>query len=125
MKTKILNVLLVLTSPVGYLEWGGNNHLFLFQAELDIVLKLMNDPTSVMYPFILLPLIGQIILVATVFQQKPNKVLTYTGIGCLEILLVFMFIIGTMSVNFKILLSSIPYLIVAIYTIIYHRKTTF
>lgn len=123
MKARILNILLILTSLFGYLEWGGNNHLFLYQAELDIVIKLINDPSSVMHPFILLPLIGQIILIATIFQQKPNKVLTYTGIGCLAILLVFMFIIGTLSINFKIILSSVPFITIAFYTIIYNRKT--
>ena len=124
MKTKILNVLLILTSLVGYLEWGGNNQLLLYQAELDIALKLINDPASVMHPFVLLPIIGQIILVLVLFQKKPNRTLTYVGIGCLGILLAFMFIIGIMSLNFKILLSSIPFITVAIYTIIYNRKTT-
>ena len=124
MKTKILAILLILTSLVGYLEWGGNNHLFLFQAEKDIILKLINDTASVMHPFVLLPLIGQIILALTLFIQKPSKYLTYIGMSCLGVLLMFMFMIGIISLNFKILLSSIPFLAVAVYTVIYTRKIT-
>ncbi len=32
MKSKILNFFLIITSLLGYLEWGGNSHSFLFQA---------------------------------------------------------------------------------------------
>ena len=39
MKEKLLNLLLVLTSFAGYLEWGKENQLFLFQAEVEIVSK--------------------------------------------------------------------------------------
>ena len=53
MKSKILNLLLIVTSLFGYLEWGGNNSILLFQAEADIISKLFTDPTSVIHPFIL------------------------------------------------------------------------
>lgn len=122
MKAKILNVLLIVTSLIGYLEWAGNNHSFLFQAEADIVLKLVSNPASVMHPFILLPITGQVLLLFTLFQQKPSKILTYISISGLGILLTFMFVIGFMSLNFKIMISSLPFLVLAIYTVIYHKK---
>jgi hypothetical protein len=119
---KILNSLLILTSLIGYLEWPGNNHLFLFQAEADIFSKLIIEPKSVIHPFILLPFMGQVLLVISLFQKKPHKLLTYIAIGSLGLLLTLMFIIGLMSLNFKILVSSIPFLVCVIYTIIYYRK---
>jgi len=73
MKIKFLNGLLILTSLVGYLEWAGNNHLFLFQAEADIIKKLITDPKSVMHPFILLPIIGQVLLLITLFKKHLLK----------------------------------------------------
>jgi hypothetical protein len=124
MKTKILNVLLILTSLIGYLEWPGNNHLFLFQAEVDIFSKLVTNPTEMMHPFIVMPIAGQALLLFTLFQQKPSKILTYTSISSLGILLAFMFVIGLISLNFKILVSSIPFLVIAIYTVIYYKKTS-
>jgi len=77
MKAKILNALLLVTSLFGYLEWGGNNHLFLFQAEGEIFSKLISDPTSVIHPFILLPIIGQALLLITLFQKTPHKLISY------------------------------------------------
>ena len=98
MKPKILNALLIVTSLLGYLEWSGDSHTFLFQAEAEILHKLFTNPSSVVHPFILLPLIGQILLLG------------------------FMFIIGLISLNYKIIISTISFLVVAVLTIINLRK---
>lgn len=34
MKGKIFNIILIITSLFGYLEWSGDSHSFLFQAEV-------------------------------------------------------------------------------------------
>lgn len=122
MKSKILNLLLIITSLLGFLEWGGNNHTFLFQAEAELLSKVFTDPISVIHPFTILPLLGQVILIFTLFQRTANKILTYISIGCLGILLGFMFVIGFMSLNFKIILSIIPFFVVFILTIRHNRK---
>lgn len=123
MKIKILNSLLIISSLFGYLEWGGNNHQFLFQAEAGIIYKFFSEPSSVLHPFVLLPLFGQILLLITLFQKTPNKRLTYIAIGCLGILLAFMFVIGILSFNLNIIISTIPFLVLAVYTILYYKKT--
>lgn len=122
MKSKILNLLLIVSSLLGYLEWGGNNHSFLFQTEGEIFSKLFTNPTSVLHPFTMLPLVSQILLLITLFQKTPSKTLTYISITGLGVLLVFMFVIGLISINFSILLSTIPFFIVAILTIRHDRE---
>ncbi len=122
MKSKILNSLLIITSLLGYLEWSGNSHSFLFQAEGEIILKLFADPISVLHPFTLLPMTGQVILIITLFQKNPSKLLTYISIGGLGILLAFMFVIGIMTLNFKIIISTIPFIVVSALTIRHYRK---
>jgi hypothetical protein len=124
MKAKILNGLLIVTSLFGYLEWGGNNHIFLIQAEVEIITKLITAPKSVMHPFVLLPLIGQVLLTITLLQKTPHQWLSYIGSACLGILLIFMFIIGIMSLNFKIICSTIPFLVILCYTFIYLKKAS-
>lgn len=122
MKAKLFNALLIVSSLFGYLEWGTNNREFLFQGETEIILKLFSDPASVLHPFILLPVFGQILLLITVFQKQPNKLITFAGIAGIGILLVLMFVIGCLSLNFRILLSTLPFLVLAFSTIRYHRK---
>lgn len=124
MKFKLLNLLLILSSLLGYLEWGGGNHILLVQAEAEIVNKLFTDPRSVLHPFILFPMAAQVILLFTLFQNKTNKKWTYISIAGLGLLLGFMFIIGWMILNFKIILSTVPFLVIALLTIREYRQTS-
>jgi hypothetical protein len=123
MKSKVLNFLLLVTSLLGYLNWSGNNHIFLFKAEVEVISKLFKDPVSVIHPITLIPLIGQLILFITLFQNKPNKVLTLLGISGIGILLYLLFIIGLISSNFLISISSVPFVVLSIYTIRFHHNT--
>jgi hypothetical protein len=65
MNLKVFNALLVLTSLFGYLEWGGENQIFLFQAEMELIRKLAIDPMAAAHPFTLVPLLGQMLLLIT------------------------------------------------------------
>jgi cobalamin biosynthesis protein CobD/CbiB len=121
-KGKLLNACLLGASLVGYLEWGKDNKQFLFQAEAQILSTLFTHPASAIHPFTLLPLLGQILLLVTLFQNKPSKVLTFTGMAGVGLLLVFMFVVGLISVNYKIVLSTLPFLVVGFMIISHHQK---
>ena len=114
MHAKILNTLLVLSSLIGYLEWSGNNHLFIVEAEREIILKLFTDPNSIIHPLIILPIGGQILLLLTLFQKKSNKIMTYISIAMLGCLLYLMLFIGIFSFNYKIIISTLPFLFISI-----------
>ena len=122
MKSKIINLCLILTSLLGYLEWGGNNNMFLFEGEWQILSQLFTDPLAALHPFTVLPIIGQLMLAFTLFQKKPNRTLTFLGIGGIGLLLLFMFVVGFISNNFKIISSTIPFIITAIYAIKYYKR---
>ena len=123
LKSKLLNLLLIVTSLFGYLEWGGGHHSFLFQAEGEVLSKIFSDPGSVLHPLTVLPMIGQILLLITLFQKQPGKILTYTGIAGLGILLSFILLVGALSLNFKIMLSALPFLVLAVITMRHNRNT--
>lgn len=123
MKRKAFNLGLLLTSLIGYLEWGGNNSTFLFQAEAEVLSKLFMEPGSVAHPFTLLPMAGQLILVVTLFLKEPTKVLTFVGIACIGLLLGFMFMIGLMAFNVKVLLSSLPFLVLSYFAVRLYSKS--
>ena len=117
MKIKVLITLLILTSLFGYLEWGTDNHSFLFEGEWEVLKKLFTNPESVAHPFTFIPLLGQILLLITLFQKMPNKKLIYTGITCIGLLLGFMLVAGILSSNVNIIISTIPFLLTAFFTI--------
>lgn len=118
MKSKILNILLIIFSLIGYLEWGTDNKSFLFEGEYEVLSNLFTNPEKAIHPFTIIPLLGQILLLITLFLKETNKILTYNGIACLGLLLGFMFFIGITSLNFKILISTLPFLVTAIYTLV-------
>lgn len=115
-------LLLLLSSLIGYLEWGGGNHGFLFELELVVFQKLWNSPASAIHPFTILPLVGQVLLLVTLFQKKPTKALFIAGLVCLSTIILMLFAIGLMSMNWKIIVCSLPFLIIAVVAVIDLRK---
>lgn len=120
MKSKILNLGLILTSLAGYMEWGGGNRMSLFQAEAEIFSKIFTDFSSVAHPLVLLPLIGQIFLVVTLFQKKTGKVLTFLGMAGVGILLATMLGVGIIISSSKMILSTLPFFITGWITTHHH-----
>jgi len=111
MNTRLLILAVILCSLFGYLEWGTDQSNFLFQMEWDLFKKGFDDPSSVVHPFTIVPLLGQIFLLISLFLRKPNKVLIVMGIGSLGLLLGLLSIIGLIGSNWKIFVSSLPFLI--------------
>lgn len=120
MKIKLLIAALLFTSLIGYLEWGRNNSIFLFEAEWEIIKKIYKHPQAIMHPMVLFPMLGQLLLIIALF--KPLKKIILLAISCIALLFVFVFIIAVVSINIKILLAVLPFLSFAIYTIYYLRK---
>jgi len=91
--------------------------MFLFQAEGEVLLKLFTKPAEVFHPLTILPMLGQLVLLITVFQQKPSRILTWIGIAALSSLLALMLVIGLMDNNPKIIASVLPFFLVALLAI--------
>jgi hypothetical protein len=122
MKSKILNALLIISSLFGFLEWGQNHQMFLFQIEAEVFSKFLKDPLALIHPFVILPLLGQVLLLITLFQRNPGKKLTYIGIGGIGILMALIFLVGCLNFNLKIQVSTIPFLAIGYLTIQHYRK---
>ena len=122
MKSKFFSILLLITSLLGYLEWSGNNHIFLYQEEIEVLQKLLTKPISILHPFTIMPILGQLCLIVTIFQRLPNKKLIYFSIFALGILLVFMFIVGIIALKYRIIISTIPFILASFMTIRYYKE---
>src|SRR5215217_5603226 len=109
-REKKLILLVLFTSLIGYVEWGGGNYTFVAQAELEAFEQLFKQPLSVLHPLIILPFAGQVLLLINLFIKQPRKAFTYIGTACLGLLLGFMFIIGVTTLHFKTILSTLPFL---------------
>ncbi|MBL7712301.1 MAG: hypothetical protein JNL13_07560 [Chitinophagaceae bacterium] len=117
---KLLNTGLLLSSLIGYLEWGTDQRSFLFQVECTLFFQPACD--SLGHPFILLPLIGQALLLITLFQKTPSRYLSLIGLALLSLIMLFLFVIGIMSGNVLIAGSTLPFIACGIFVLRAHRK---
>ena len=116
-RLKWLILALIISSFFGYLEWGDDQHMFLIQAEYQVLSNLFTDFSSAAHPFTLIPLLGQLLLLIAFFQKQPKKWLIYLGIICLSLLLGLMLFIGISAGKIKELVSTLPFFILAILVI--------
>jgi len=121
MKTRLLLLGLLVTSLLGRLEWGADQRMFLFEGEWDVLRKLFTDPLSVIHPLILFPLVGQALLLVSLLMPSPRKWVIYSAMGMLALLLGFMAFIGIIDLNWRILLSTLPYLTLCVLTVLHLR----
>ena len=117
MNNKIKILFLIIASLFVYLSWGKESAAFLFQMEYEIITKLFTNPTSALHPFTVIPMLGQLLLLITLLQKTPSTILLKTGIGCLLFLIGFVFIIGLLSLRVPIIISTIPFITLAFFTL--------
>jgi len=111
---KLLNLLLLITSLFGYLQWGGGHHAFIWQAERDIFLRGVGHTDAMLHPFVLLPLCGQLLLLFTLVQRVPGRLPTLIGLGCLSIIMLFLLFIGIIARSPAIAFSALPFVITGV-----------
>lgn len=112
-KQRMLNGALLISSLVGYLQWGDGQHAFLIQSEWEVLSKLLYDPMSAIHPFTIAPLVGQVVLLVTLFQKKPERLMTFVGMGSLAALLLFILFVGVWAGNIRMILSVIPFVFIS------------
>lgn len=118
---RIINVCLFVSFLFCYLEWGAGNSDFIFQMEYEVFSKSLQG-TNVIHPLIILPFLGQLLLIFTIFQKTPNKKLTLISIGLLGTLVLMILLVGILTSNFRIIISTIPFIAVAVFCLINYRR---
>ena len=118
------HLLLILSSLFVYLEWPGQ-HYFIFQIESELFSKLLIKPSEILHPFIVIPFGAQLLLFSSIFLRRPNILFSIFGIGGMLMLIGFIFIIGLMTLNWKTIISCLPFLgysSITIYFLFSHSK---
>lgn len=125
MRKQTLKILLgfaFFSSFLGFLQWGLNEKEIVFQTEFNLLSKLPNDWTAFKHPFVLLPFIGQILLVIGLIQKRPRQWLIYTALIMIGVLYLMIFLVGCLGAGYLTALSALPFLTSAFLIIRYFRK---
>lgn len=121
-KLRLLKLGILLSFLSCYLEWGKGKSEFIFQMEYEVFAKNANSD-SFFHPLILLPFLGQILLVISVFNVKPMKRLTILSILLLGVLVLLILLAGSLSSNYKMAVSTFPFIIFSILYLVISKKT--
>lgn len=100
----------LLTFLIGYLEWGGGNAAFIYEVEMTLFGKANESLKSLIHPLIILPFLGQFFLLIALFQHKPKKRWVTIGIILQGVLMLMILLVGILSLNLKVMLSTVPFL---------------
>ncbi|NBU51839.1 MAG: hypothetical protein EBS24_04330 [Chitinophagia bacterium] len=122
MKNSQLKVLLLISTFIGYLEWGTDQSSFIVQSEWEVLKKLPEDPLSLLHPFILLPVAGQLLLLFDIIKKNKGKKLSVIAIVLMSLLYLMILFIGLLDMNFKKILSALPFFILS-FVIIRSKNT--
>jgi hypothetical protein len=106
---RLLKLAVLLSSMLCYLEWGQTNSSFIFEVEYS-VLSMNGSADSFMHPLIILPVIGQVLMLVSICMKHHSKVVTNLGILLLGSLVVVILFVGLLSLNPRTIISTIPFI---------------
>ena len=112
---RLLNILLLISFSFCYLEWPGDHSTFFYQLELTILTKEGDLLNTLTHPLILTGILSQLILLICIVYPKPLNKHNGIGILALSLLVLFILLVGLLGMNFKIIASVLPFLLLASY----------
>jgi hypothetical protein len=115
---RLINLGLLLSFLICYLEWGQDNSSFVFQTEYLLFFKKSEAVNTFTHPLIIIPFIGQLLILYTLFQKIPGKTITIIGMILLSILVLLIAFVGVLSMNFKIIVSTLPFIMIGLLIIV-------
>jgi hypothetical protein len=107
-----LNVGILLSFLVGYLEWGGGNSACVWQVEYQVLFG-RPEVQNFAHPMIALPAVGQLLVLFTLFQKTPSRRITSIGIVLMGVFIVLLALIAILGGSVKTGLSTLPFLTLA------------
>jgi len=118
----LINLALLLSFLVCYLEWGKDQSAFIFQIEYSLFSGGKDFQTFV-HPLILLPFIGQLILLYSLFRKRPNRIVLLVAWALLSLLVAVILMVGLFALNLKITGSTIPFILASIWFFLNFKHT--
>ncbi len=109
-KNRWILLILLIAFNCCYLEWGGNNHAFIFNiySELFVKERVMQN---LLHPIILTALLSQLMILFYVLTGSLSKMILKSVVGIYAFIVIFFLVIGLLSKSYLMVLSTIPFFI--------------
>lgn len=119
---RVINLALLIAFLICYLEWPPHNSMFIFMAEYEIFTNTKNWVSNFTHPIILVGFIAQLLLLYSIINKNASHKLNSIAILLLTPLVLLFFVVGLLSFNTKIALSTLPYLMLVVFYFYWHKK---
>ena len=118
----ILGLSVIVSFSICYMEWSGGNKAFLAEAEYEILFKQKNFLHSLFHPLILSGVTGQLLILYYALISNKRLWLLITGTLILSVVPAMILLSAILSMNIKMSLSVIPFIISSIINLRYNKK---
>ncbi len=102
-------VTLLVASLLPYLKWGGGHTAFLGQIEYQLLFDQGLQWDALLHPMVMLPLAGQVLLLATLAQRLPNWWLATVALLPVTLLISLVAIGAVLTRNIESMVSVMPF----------------
>ncbi|MGC4039434.1 MAG: hypothetical protein QM710_01190 [Flavobacterium sp.] len=114
---RLYTIALLLGFFMLHFQWGNNN-AFLLQLQHGLLFE--NKNTSLLHPLIIVPAIGELLLLFALV--RPNKKLILIGLSLLGVLVLFVLFTGIFGKQTKMIVSTAPFIATAVSFIRNYKK---
>ncbi len=119
---RILYLLVAFSPWACHLEWGGNNSDYLVAMEIKVLSGAVSGADLFLHPMILLPLLGQLMVLMALIHPHRLRMLAITGQVMLSLLVGLIFLSGLLRPHLLVAISTIPFLASSVLFYIAYRK---
>jgi hypothetical protein len=120
---KFINAALLVSFSFLYLEWGKTQAHFMYEIAAIIFTKKAASFNTFTHPILVSILAGIIFILISLFSKKTGRVVNLIGVCLLGSFVLLLLLIGVLSQNAKIILSTLPYLCCSILFFHFRRKS--
>ncbi len=97
-----------------YLEWADQS-AFVYEVVYMLLFEKSDKASAFSHPLVLLPFLGQLMVLISLFMPKPKKWMVITGMAMMGILVLMLVLVGVLGKNWKIVLATVPFLVSAVW----------
>lgn len=108
-----LYILLLVFFSLAYMEWGGENHSFVFEVQKKVFTEPAHLIANLTHPVIPVGFAGQLVLLLAFFHRGLRPGWIATAIVLLGVPIALILLSGALSGNIKVVGSTLPFLVLA------------
>jgi hypothetical protein len=121
--SRVLNIALLISFSFVYLDWGHDGAEFIWQLEAFTFIGPVPNLVLLANPFFILSFVGQLLLVISTIKSPPSRRMTRYGFAFLSGIVILVLLIGLIMMKGKMILSTLPFLVLASIFIVKSRHT--